>query len=270
MRIALGLTVLVAAGAIRGGAQPPQPAPSSPSELVARVVAAQHTRGYSLRARLITAGRGLDRPAVVQIRVLARRDAEGSRIVYQALWPGAVKGQAACFHVRPGQPVSGFSFSLPDVATPLTRDTLTSPLFGTELTVEDLVEDFWDWPGPSGGMANAGSVQPCRLVELRPPVGADSPYVAVRSCISAEKALPLLVEKVDRLGRVVRRFRVEKTVRRNGRWMPARMVVESPGSGRTTTMEVSRGTGDLAVDVAEFSPARLQRLGAVEGTAPRR
>jgi hypothetical protein len=242
----------------------------SPSELIARVVAGQQTRGYTLRARLVTSVRGREAPSTVQVRALGWRRDGTARTLYQALWPAAVKGRAVSFESEAGRFVSGLLFQPPDTVTPLSEDLLGTPLFDSELTAEDLVEDFWSWPAPSGTAPGVVNGQSCQVVELRPPAGTRSAYALVRACISDAKALPLLVEKLDGEGRTVRRFRVEKAVKRDGRWAPARLAIEDPVRQRTTMVEVTRGERDLVVALAEFSVARIKSFGAADRARPGR
>ena len=222
-----------------------------------------------MRARLVTGTRRADDDtSTVQVRVLGRRDGVTARTLYQALWPASVKGQAVSFATEGGRLVSGFLFELPDVVTTLERSALGTALFGTELTVEDLVEDFWDWPHPVAGPTGLVGGQRCRIVELRPPARARSATAMVRACISRERALALLVEKVDAGGRTVRRFQVERAVRRDGRWVPTRLSIENRARGRTTVVEISRDDSDRDVAVDEFSPSWIKRMGAPEKRAP--
>jgi hypothetical protein len=238
----------------------PGAAQQDAAELVARVMAGQQTDGYSLRARLVTTVRGEQGESIVQVRALGRRDGSTTRTMYQALYPAGMKGQAVSFETEAGRVVSGFLFQPPEATTQLSPGNARTALFGSELTVEDLVEDFWNWPDPSGAGPAVVNGQRCQVVELHPPPGTRTDYALVRSCISAERALPLLIEKLDAGGKTLRRFRIEKSVKRDGRWAPSRLAIENPVTGRTTVVEVSRANGDIAVPLADFSVENIKRM----------
>jgi len=147
--------------------------------------------------------------------------------------------------------------------TPLTGDMLSTPLFETELTIEDLSEDFWTWPHPVAGGEDKVDGKPCRVVDVRPPAEARSAYSRVSGCISPERLLPLRVEKFSHDGRLLRRLVVKKVVKgEDGTWAPVKVVVETAGRAETTTLEVSRGEKDVAVSLAEFSVQKLKSFAA--------
>jgi len=233
------------------------------ADLLARVMARQQTSGFTMRARLIIQPAGAGRPAVtLQIRALGRQDTRGRRVLYQALWPDAVKGRAVVVDRVQGQPITGFFFEPPETMTPISPQRLTEPVLESDLTVEDLVDDFQWWPNPV--FAGQGTVdgRACRLVESRPPAGAHSSYAVVRSCISESALLIVRVEKLGVNGRVVKRVTVTRTARAgNGVITPRALTIEDLTRGSTTTIDVSRGDRDIVVATAEFSPARLRSLG---------
>ena len=254
-------TFVIAVVASLQSAQAPVRSPGPPTaDLVAAVRAAYDTRGFTMRARLVTDSGG--RETVVQIRALGRRDQTSSRVLYQALWPAAAKGRAAYLQRDTRQGLSGFLFQWPDTLTPLSDDRLSEPFLESALCLEDLAEDFWSWPAPTAGADAIVEGQPCRIIEFRPPPATKSDYERIRTCISPRKSLALSIEKIRRDGRIARRLVVKRTVKgENGRWAPVRIAVEDLERHRTTFVEVSKGERDIPVSLAEFSLSKIKSLG---------
>ena len=251
----LGIALAIASGA------EPRPVQTAP-DVIAKVLAAQRTVGFTMRARLVTGEPGENEPAVVQVRILGRRDATATRVLYQALWPAGLKGQAVYIQRDRAEAVTGFLFEPPDRTTTLTGASLSQPLFDSELALDDLVEEFWSWPNPIDVGEDTVEKQRCRVIELRAPARSAGSYDSVRACISMSRMLPMRIEKVRSDGRVARRFVVTRALKGDsGGWAPARIQVETPGRSRTTTIEVSRGERDIIVPASEFSLEKIKSLG---------
>ena len=197
-------TVLLAA-VLASSLGTPQVQAQTAAELVAKVLSRQQTRGFIVRARLVTGEPGSERPAVVQVRTIGRRDGKTARLLCQALWPSSLKGRAVYVQKDGPQAVSGFVFQPPDSVTELSGDVLSMPLFDTDLTMEDLQEDFWSWPGPVAAGGDTVDGKPCRVVELRPPAGVRTAYTLVTTCISPERSLPLRIDAFGKNGAPARR-----------------------------------------------------------------
>jgi hypothetical protein len=238
-------------------------AAESAADLMARVIARQQTSGFTMRARLIVQPADNSKPPVIlQIRAIGKQDATSSRVLYQALWPDAVKGRAVIVERANRQPIGGFFFVPPDTMTPITSAHLTDAVLDSDLTVEDLAEQFQWWPNPVFAGQDKVRGQACRVVESRPPGWAQSSYPLLRSCVSESKVLILRVEKIDADGRVVKRFTVTRTARTETGVVAPRMIeIQNLAGGRTTTVDISRGERDIIVSSKEFTLARLKSLG---------
>jgi len=229
--------------------------------LVAKLRAAQPTTGVLIRTRLVGAEKAGERPVVTQLRVQGRRDGTATRWRFQALWPAGRRGQAVCFEKPAAGAVTGFWFEPPEKITPLTPEMLAGPFFASDLCIEDLAEDFWDWPGPVVSGEETIGAEKCPMLDFHPPAdGAASTVSLVRVWISPAKTIPVRIEKLGGEGRVLKRFVFQKPVQRDGVWTPTMMVVQIPGSASETTLEISRGDRDVEIPLAEFSPEAVQHF----------
>jgi hypothetical protein len=234
-------------------------------ELAKRVLQLQDTSGFQIRARVIIGAESDDspRPSILQVRIVGRREIDLTRVLFQILWPNSLKGLAAVIENRHQPPIAGFLFEPPDRVTRLTPALLSAPFAGSGLTLEDLAEDFWQWPQQRvAGQGHAGQEE-CTILESRPSPAAASAYSLIRSCISLKKAAPLWVEKLGGDGRMMKRITIE-TPDRKGHSQDFRtaMVVEGGVAWPRTRVEILKNERGIAVSPDEFSVARLRSLGA--------
>ncbi len=150
------------------------------------------------------------------------------------------------------QVVSGFLFEPPDSLRKLTGGLMTQSFFGSDLAIEDLAEDFWDWPSQKIVGEETVKDRACKIVESRPAADASTSYSLVRTWIAPEIALPLRAEKYGKNRRLVRQIRAERIVKVNNRWTAATIVVETEGAGTRTVLEGSKSDRDLNLSPAEF------------------
>jgi len=253
------LIVLAAAAAIAAQHKPGDPG----RDLARRVLKAQETSGFQIRARVILGEEeeGARRPAILQVRMAGRREGDTEKVLYQVLYPTTLKGYAAVIEQSRAPGISGFLFEPPERIRQLDPDLLKSPFAGTGLTIEDLAENFWRWPSQRvAGQGQAGK-QACTVLESRPSKDAATAYALVRSCIDPKKLTPLWVEKFDAAGNRVKRISLEIPERGNrNRDFRVSMVVEGDPSLPRTRVEILRSDRGIRVSPDEFLVQRLKSL----------
>ncbi len=238
--------------------------------LAKRVVAAQSTRGFLMRARVVVGDESPDgsRRTVLQIRLLGRREQSSDRLLFQVLWPAALKGHALVVERRDRPPLSGFLFDPPSRVTPLTAALIARPFAGTGLTVEDLADDFWRWPGQRFAGRGVDGKQSCTLLESEPPADAYSAYALVRSCVDERRNVPRWVDKVSLDGAVVKRISFVRASSGAGSGSTRlTMRVEGP-LVPPTRVEFLRQDRDVGISPDEFSVEGLARLGTEAPSRP--
>ena len=148
---ARGIAILLLVSALGGGhialGQTSAPPPTA-AEILAGMRPSGTTSGFVLRTRLVRTAPGLAKPEVQQMLIKGRRVGDTFKVLCQILWPPAVKGRALYTEVSSNRTMSGFIFEPPDTVTPLTPEKMSEPLFGSDVSVGDMAEDFWQWPGP--------------------------------------------------------------------------------------------------------------------------
>jgi hypothetical protein len=228
-------------------------------DLIAKIEESQDTRGAMIRAKLSIEDAKSGRTTSAQIRIRLRRDAKVTRLLYQVLWPSDHKGEALSLERSARGAITGFLYDPPEKITPVNASTMSRPYLDSNLTIEDLGEDFWQWPSQRISGEEMIGGEACKIVESRPPAGVRSSYSLIRSWISPSKLLPLRIEKFGRDERLAKRFTVQKTSRHDGHWVPVTTVIQNSGGTLQTTLDFSRGERDVEIPVEEFSPERIKR-----------
>lgn len=229
--------------------------------LVESVVNAQRTVGFTLRAKLTVSDSASGSTSVAQIRVKSRRDAAVTRLLYEVLWPAGDKGRAVSLERAATGRVTGFEFIPPDKVTPITSEMLGAAYLGSDLNIEDLVEDFWQWPSATLGAEDRVEREPCSIVNLRAPADVRSIYSLVRVWISPVKAAPLRIVKFSRTG-AAKEFAVQKLMQHDRIWVPVVTAIRTVGSSRQTVFEISRGERDVEIPVGDFSIEQVRKAAA--------
>jgi hypothetical protein len=227
--------------------------------LVARILDAQRTRGFTIRAKLTVSETGAETRKAAQLRVKGRRDETGTRLLYQILWPATDKGSALYLERLGKKTLSGFFFTPPETLEPIGPDALSASYFGSDLSVEDLTDDFWQWPDVKPGAREEAGHEHCLIVNLRPPSDAKTNYSLIRAWISEEKAVPMRLLKFNRQGEAAKEFLVQKIVQNQKFWFPTVTIIQKPGGTRQTAFDISRGDRDAEVPLTEFSVEEIKK-----------
>lgn len=230
-------------------------------QLIAKVEAAQKTSGFRTRAKLTRSIPDSKTPEVMQLVIKGRRQGDAIQTLYQILWPKQAMGQALVVETSADGKVTGFLFEPPGRTVPLSPKVMAQPLFGTNVTVEDVAEAYWHWPHQKLAGEEKVSGRPCTILESRP--GSDTPtsYSLVRSWIASDIALPLVVEKFGKDGALDKRFVAAKVVRQSpGSWAAAVLVVDSMGGRGRTTLEGTKSDRDIDIPAEQFTLEALKKV----------
>lgn len=228
-------------------------------QLIAKVLEAQETTGFRARARLVRTAPGQKGQEVTQLLIKGRREGGETWVLYQALWPEARRGQALVLHRTAQGAVTGFFFEPPAKELPLTDERMRQPLFGSDLTPEDLAEEFWRWPSQKIVGGEPLGDRPCAILESRPAAGAATRLSRVKSWVAAEIALPLRVEKYGRDGKLEKRFEADRVMKRpEGGWTAATITI-TPAAGGRTVLEGTKSERGLTLPAEQFTAAGLAK-----------
>lgn len=199
----------------------------------------------------------------LQLQARQRHTAAGSDIVYQILFPKERKGESVLLRKTGGSAGSGTAFTPPDTLKPISAADLKNGLFGSDLTYEDLLQNFFAWGSQSlAGTEDIGRVS-CQILESKPSGADRSSYASVRTWVDTGRMVPMRVEKYNAAGAVMVRIETLSVAKDDlGRDTPSSLHVARAGSRGGTTLDGSRIKHGVSLTDADFTPESLKSLAA--------
>ncbi len=262
------LTALATAAILVSSAIAADTSPSAMTgtDLAARLAVLQQDGSSYVRLKLEVQQPGAAKVAL-QLQIKQRRTKTATDVVYQVLWPKERKGEAVLLHKAANQPATGSLFLPPNTLRPLDAAQMKEPLFGSDLSYADVLENFYAWENQSIVGTEVVDRVTCQILESKPGKGQHSPYASVRSWVDARRFIPLRVEKYSASGQLA--LRIDTTSVANDdkrRPIPANLSVHSRKDS-STELDGSRIKHDVTYGDHEFTPEGLKEM-AVPRTAP--
>jgi hypothetical protein len=199
----------------------------------------------------------------LQLQIKERRSKTATDVVYQVLWPKERKGEAILLHRAEGSSPAGSLFMPPDKLSTLNASQMNGSLFGSDLSYQDVVENFFAWENQAIVGNDVLNRVSCLILESRPSKGELSSYASVRSWIDPRRLVPLRVEKYLPGGRLARRIDTTRVVTDDkGRFIPADLTVRGSREDSVTDLDGSRIKHGVAYTDREFTPEGLGEISA--------
>ena len=198
---------------------------------------------------------------VLQLQVKSQRAKGSTDVVYQILWPKERKGEGFLLHKSGSRAATGSVFTLPDSLVTLTASKMDDGIFGSDLSYDDLVENFFAWEDQAIVGAETVDRVPCQILESKPGAGDHSGYSKVRSWIDTKRMIPLRVEKYSGSGKVAKRIDTTRVAKDDtGKSVAASFFLQRPGQDSITEIEGSNSKHDVTFTAADFTPEALRTL----------
>ncbi len=230
-------------------------APASASELASRLSALQQGGASYVRLKMDIKGAAEE---TLQLQIKQRRTASATEVVYQVLFPKERKGESVLLRKIGNRPASGSAFVPPDTLRAI--EDVKASLLGSDLSYEDIVENFFAWDRQAiVGAEDVDGVN-CQILESKPGKGERSTYGSVRSWIDTRRIVPLRVEKYSSSGQLLRRIDTTRVVADAGHQIPANLTVRGPRPGSSTELDGSRIRHDVTYTDADFTVEGIKRL----------
>jgi hypothetical protein len=239
----------------------------SARDLAARLSAVQDGASY-VRLRLEVKEPGGTTKIALQVQIKQRRTKTATDLVYQVLWPKERKGEAVLLHKAEGRAPTGSLFIPPDKLRSLDTSQMNEALFGSNLSYQDVIENFFAWENQAVTGNELVNRVNCVILESRPGKGESTPYGSVRSWIDPSRLVPLRVEKYLPSGGLARRIETARVATDDkGRFVPATLMVRGSREDSVTVLEGSRIKHDVTYADREFTPEGLKEA-SVPSSAP--
>ena len=246
-RTALALLSLLALSA--AGAADPEPANISAADLASRLSAKQQDGTSLIRLKLD----GGAAKSTLQLQIKSRATRGNTELLYQVLWPKERKGEALLLRKAPGRAATAMQ-AIPPAAPHSVP--LSTPLFGSDLACEDVIENFFAWDQQALVGTEAVDRVNCQILESKPGKGDHSAYSSVRTWVDTRRMVPLRIEK-NSGGHVARRIETTKVANDDqGHPIPANLTVRGPG-GSSSDLDGSRIRHGVAFTDADFTPEHM-------------
>jgi hypothetical protein len=239
----------------------PAPPATSATDLAARLSAWQQDGASYARLRMEVKQPPGTTKSALQIQVKARRTKMTTDVVYQILWPKERKGEAVLLRKARDRSASGSIFVPPDTVRPLDASQMKEPLFGSDLSYEDLVDNFFAWEHQAIVGAEDVDGVSCQILESKPGKGERSSYASVRTWVDSRRLVPLRIEKYMAAGRAARRIDTANVVTDDiGRRIPANLTVIGSRKDSVTELDGSRIKHDVTYTDRQFTPEALKEV----------
>lgn len=212
-----------------------------------------------LKLEMKPAGNGAK--TILQLQVKARRTSVATELLYQVLWPKDRKGESFLLRKAPNQAATGTVFTPPNSLKTLSPAQMLDGIFGSDLSYEDLLGNFFSWQNQAIVGTEAVERVQCQILESKPGKSDRSSYAKVRSWIDVKNLVPMRIEKYLPSGQLERRITTTRVAKDDtDRRVPASFIVQSAGKDSTTELEGSNSRHDVTLQDSDFTPEALRAL----------
>ena len=245
----IGLTIAFSSRAAESAS------PIKANDLASRLSALRQNGMTYVRLRMEIRGAAKE---TLQLQIKERRTTNSSEVVYQVLYPKERKGESVLLRKVGNSPASGSVFVPPNTVRPI--DDLKESLLGSDLSYEDVIDNFFAWNQQAiTGTETIDGVN-CQILESKPGKGEPSIYGSVRSWIDVRRLIPLRIEKYDSSGQLLRRIDTTRVVIDVGRHIPADLTVTGMRPGSSTLLDGSRIRRKVIYTDRDFTTEGLKEL----------
>jgi hypothetical protein len=259
--VAVAIIGLTLAFSSRAAESPP---PMTANDLASRLSALRQGASY-VRLRMEIKGATKE---TLQLQIKERRTKSSSEVVYQVLYPKERKGESVLLRKIGNHPATGSVFVPPDTFRPI--DDLKESLFGSDLSYEDVVDNFFAWEQQTiVGTEEARGVK-CTILESKPGKDEHSIYGSVRSWIDVRRLVPLRVEKYASSGKLLRRIDTTRVAEDAGHQIPSELTVSGPRPDSSTSLDGSRIRHDVTYTDRDFSIEGLKEIATPRSSPDRK
>jgi hypothetical protein len=231
------------------------PSPMTANDLASRLSALRQNGASYVRLRMEIKGAIKE---TLQLQIKERRTKNSSEVVYQVLYPKERKGESVLLRKIGNSPASGSVFVPPNTLRPI--DDLKEPLLGSDLSYEDVIDNFFAWDHQViVGTEEVDGVN-CPILESKPGKDERSIYGSVRSWIDVRRLVPLRVEKYASSGQLLRRIDTTRVVPDAGHHIPANLTVGGARPDSSTLLDGSRIRHNVTYTDRDFTIEGLKEI----------
>ena len=231
----------------------PETAPASARDLANQMSAARQGNAV-IRARLEVRSPGGGKQ-VFQLQIKERRTPTSTDLIYLVQWPKERKDEAVILHQDSGGAARGTVVVPSAPPRPLAASQMDGGLFGSDLSYQDAIEDFFAWKEQAIVGSEVVNGAQCQIIESKPGKSGVSIYSKVRSWVDSKRLIPMRVEKYSAAGQLVRRIDTTYVGRdQHDRFVPAKLTIHSPSKDSMTEFDGARIEQGMQFTDRDFAP----------------
>jgi hypothetical protein len=224
-------------------------------DLASRLSAFRQDDASYVRLRMEIKGKTRE---TLQVQIKERRTKSAHEVVYQVLYPKERNGESVLLRKIGNRPATASIFVPPDTLRPL--DDLKEPLFGSDLSYEDVIDNFFGWDHQALVGTEKVALVNCSILESKPGKDERSSYGSVRSWIDMQRLVPLRIEKYSSSGQLLRRIDTTRVVPDAGHQIPAQLAVSGARPNSSTLLDGSRIWHDVTYTDRDFTDEGLKEI----------
>ena len=253
----LKLAVIALLAGAAGAVEPPPPLTAK--DLAAKLGALQQDGSSYARVMLEVKPPGASARIALQLQIKQRRSATATEIIYQVIWPKSRAGEGVLLRQTAGQAASGLSFTPPATMRPLTASQMKEPLFGSDLTFADVLENFFTWQHQALVGTEVVDRVSCQILESKPGNGQHSSYASVRTWVDLRRMVPLRIDKFLASGALARRIATTRVAADDLQHkIPAELTISGAHAESVTEFKGSRINHGVSYANATFTAEGLK------------
>ena len=143
----------------------------------------------------------------------------------------------------------------------LTAANMRDAIFGSDLSYDDLLDNFFSWEKQSIVGTETVDRVPCQILESKPGKADGSAYAKVRSWIDTKRMVTLRVEKFTAAGKVAKRIDTTQVTKDDtGNVVGSGYTLRRPGQDSVTEIEGSNSNHAVIFTAGDFTPEALRSL----------
>jgi hypothetical protein len=231
----------------------------------AKDLAARLSDGLQDGSSLVRLKMNVNQPAAgtktaLQLLVKSRRNKDSTDILYQVLWPKERKGESFVLRKSGKSAPTGAVFTLPDSLVTLTPAKMKEGIFGSDLSYDDLIENFFAWENQTivGTEPLAGAQ--CQILESKPGKNDLTNYSKVKSWIDTKRMVTLRVEKFSGSGKLAKRVDTTRVAKDDTGKSVASSFSLQRSDASVTEIEGSNSKHGMTFPASDFAPEALRTL----------
>ena len=243
---------LTAAAATIGSRAFPQELPRA-AALIGKILELRKTSVIRAHGRLVVTD-ARKRQRVFQILVLQKRLARSTNLLWRVTDPPEARMRILVEAPFQGRPTVWQVSGEHGAAAVMAPARWAGAILGSDITIEDLIDDTFTWPKQSVTGEEAVSEKMCYVLRSEAAEGRASAYGSVTTWVDEANLVPLRIVKEPRGAGAPKEIVCRGVRQSGGHWTASNVEFRMQGSAASTKMVFTSGSENARVQDREVDP----------------